>query len=295
MQAFGAPQQTACDRLRACVGDAYAMRLGFPPPAGAVLPALPSPGFASVVAVLWIGATECVVGRMTAGTLIAVHALLRCWRQLARRSFPRSMARSRPGGWCGGAALGEILAEKPVIAVAGPSRRHARSRRAASVRFEHVTFRYPVAARLSGAHNVSISRSVREKRVALVGPSGAGKSHGVPIAAALLRSAGGTRPVRRRDDVPEADPRRSRSHIALVPQDPTIFSGYDPRQHRYGRPDATPAEVEARGGAAAADEFIRRLPDGYDTEARRARRDAVRWPAPAHRHCARDPAATRRS
>jgi len=64
----------------------------------------------------------------------------------------------------------------------------------------------------------------------------------------------------------DADPRALRANIALVAQDPAIFSGTIFDNIRYGRPEASPDEVRRAAGAAAADEFIRRLPGGYDAK-----------------------------
>jgi ATP-binding cassette subfamily B protein len=66
-------------------------------------------------------------------------------------------------------------------------------------------------------------------------------------------------------DIAQADPRDVRRRIGLVPQDTMLFATSARENIRYGRPDATDAEVEAAAQAAAADEFIRRLPQGYDT------------------------------
>jgi ATP-binding cassette, subfamily B, bacterial len=69
------------------------------------------------------------------------------------------------------------------------------------------------------------------------------------------------------DGVPiaELDPRAHRARIGLVPQEPVIFSADATANIRYGRPDATEAEVRAAAEAAAADEFIDRLPQGFAT------------------------------
>jgi len=66
-------------------------------------------------------------------------------------------------------------------------------------------------------------------------------------------------------DIATADPRVVRSRIGLVPQDTVLFAASARENIRYGRPDASDAEVEAAASAAAADEFISRLPQGYDT------------------------------
>jgi ATP-binding cassette subfamily B protein len=100
--------------------------------------------------------------------------------------------------------------------------------------------------------------------VALVGPSGAGKT---TIIQMLQRFYD---PVKGRvllDGVALNDLSRSafRQHLALVPQEPVIFAASVADNIRFGRPVATDAEVEAAAQAAAAHEFITKLPDGYDS------------------------------
>jgi ATP-binding cassette subfamily B protein len=100
--------------------------------------------------------------------------------------------------------------------------------------------------------------------VALVGPSGAGKT---TILQLLLRFYD---PQQGSITIDGLDLRRMarsdfRRAIALVPQDPVIFAASARENIRFGRPDATDAEVEAAAEAAAAHEFLMALPDGYDT------------------------------
>jgi ATP-binding cassette subfamily B protein len=99
--------------------------------------------------------------------------------------------------------------------------------------------------------------------VALVGPSGAGKS---TIFQLLLRFHDAESGVVRIDgvDVSRADPAALRSRVAVVAQDPAIFSANAWENIRYGRPDASNAEVEAAVEAASA-QFLKALPEGMDT------------------------------
>jgi ATP-binding cassette, subfamily B, bacterial len=66
-------------------------------------------------------------------------------------------------------------------------------------------------------------------------------------------------------DIAHADPAAVRAHIGLVPQETVIFGASARENIRYGRPGASDEEIEAAARAAAADEFIARLPEGYDT------------------------------
>jgi ATP-binding cassette subfamily B protein len=100
--------------------------------------------------------------------------------------------------------------------------------------------------------------------VAFVGPSGAGKSTTFQL---MLRFYDPSRGRILLDgvDISHVDPVQLRRQIGLVPQDTVLFGATARENIRYGRPDATDAEIEAAAEAAAADEFIRRLPQGYDS------------------------------
>jgi ATP-binding cassette subfamily B protein len=100
--------------------------------------------------------------------------------------------------------------------------------------------------------------------VAFVGPSGAGKSTTFQLLLRFYDPAAG-RILIDGVDIARADPAAVRGRIGLVPQDTVLFAASARENIRYGRPGASDAEVEAAARAAAADEFLRRLPQGYDT------------------------------
>jgi ATP-binding cassette subfamily B protein len=100
--------------------------------------------------------------------------------------------------------------------------------------------------------------------VALVGPSGAGKSTTFQLLLRFYDPAIG-KVIVDGIDIALADPHTVRSRIGLVAQDTMLFGTSARENIRYGRPDATDEEIEAAARAAAADEFIRQLPDGYNT------------------------------
>jgi ATP-binding cassette subfamily B protein len=131
------------------------------------------------------------------------------------------------------------------------------------IAFEGVTFRYPARPEVSALNGVSL-RVAPGETVALVGPSGAGKT---TILQLLMRFYDPQEGAVRMDGVDLRDMARGdfRRAIALVPQDPVIFAASARENIRFGRPDATDAEVEAAAQAAAAHDFLMALPQGYDT------------------------------
>src|SRR5438552_1153348 len=129
------------------------------------------------------------------------------------------------------------------------------------VSFDAVMFCYPSRPDTAALDDFSLTVRSGEK-IALVGPSGAGKT---TVFALLLRFYDPQRGVVRIDDVDlkAADPLEVRRRLAVVPQDPVIFAASVLENVRYGRPDASDAEVLAACEAAFASEFIERLPEGY--------------------------------
>lgn len=214
---------------------------------------------ASVVMVLWTGATEVFAGRMTGGRLsqFVLYAVLAASSlgQLSEVYGEISAAAGAAG------RLGEILATPPAI-VAPPHPRALPTPPRGTLSFESVSFRYP--GRTEKALS-DLDFTVRSgERVALVGPSGAGKSTVLQLALRFYDPFAGRVVV---DGVagPEADPADWRSRFALVPQESTIFGVSVHENIAYGRPGASRAEVEQAARLAAADEFIAALPEGYDT------------------------------
>jgi len=137
------------------------------------------------------------------------------------------------------------------------------AQRAVSVQFDAVTFHYPSRPAYPVLHQLSLAIDAGQT-VALVGPSGAGKTtvfqllqRFYDIDSGQIR-VGGV-PVR---ELQLAD---LRGHIALVPQEPVIFSGTVLENIRYGRSGASTDEILAAARAAHVDEFIERLPDRYET------------------------------
>ena len=217
--------------------------------------------FGAIVLVLWMGAHDVIAGNMTAGTLGqfvlyaligggSVGALAEVWNELQRAS----------GGM---GRIAELLQESPRI-TAPATPRHLVQPVRGEIRFEQVSFRYPSRPDLPALDGFDLSVRPGET-VALVGPSGAGKS---TVLSMLLRFHDVQAGTIRLDgvDVRELDPTELREQIALVPQHPTLFAASAADNIRYGRLEATDAKVLAAAEAAEADDFIRELPEGFDSQ-----------------------------
>jgi ATP-binding cassette subfamily B protein len=216
--------------------------------------------FGAVGVILWIGGHDVLAGRISAGELSAFvfYAVLVAGAVGAVSEVIGDLQRAA------GATerLMELLATEPSIrAPANPQKLPEPPR--GEVRFEGVTFRYPSRPDAAALSDFSLSVS-RGEKVALVGPSGAGKS---TVFQLLLRyydpSSGSI--ILDGVELASADPRELRSRIALVPQEPVIFAASVAENVRYGRPQASDAQVAAACRAAYATEFIERLPDGMNS------------------------------
>ena len=216
--------------------------------------------FGAVGIVLWIGGYDVIEGRMTAGDLSAFvfYALLVAMLLATTSEIYGEFQRAAGAG----ERLIEMLATVPVItAPAHPTPMPTPPR--GRVAFDAVTFRYPARPDQSALADFSL-RVEPGETVALVGPSGAGKT---TVFQLLLRFYDHTIGSVRVDgvDVRAADLGELRRRIGLVAQDPVIFGASAWDNIRYGRPEASDDEVRAAAEAAAATEFLDRLPEGFDT------------------------------
>ena len=216
--------------------------------------------FAGVVGVLWVGAHDVRLGTMSPGELVqfviyavltagAVAALSEIWGELLRAAGATER-------------LAELLAATDTVA--DPARPVALPRPASgAITFENVTFHYPARPQQSALTGVDLSVAPGET-VALVGPSGAGKTTIIQLIQRFYDPDKGRVLI---DGIALSDMARDdfRRAISLVPQDPVIFAASARENIRFGRPDASDAEVEAAARAAAADDFLTALPEGYDT------------------------------
>lgn len=260
MQAFGY-ERTASRRYR----DAVELSFGAAKErmrARAVLTALAMfLVVASITGVLWFGAEAVIDGTITVGRLsqFVLYAVF------AGASFGQVSEIWGEVSQSAGAAerLTELLAIQPEIASpANPVPLPVPPR--GDVQFKDVRFAYPGRPLMPTLQDISFHVSPGET-VALVGPSGAGKS---TIFNLLLRFFDPQSGEIRVDavDVRDAALDELRARTALVPQDVALFAGTVADNIRYGSPDADLEAVRNAAVAAQADEFIRALPDGYDTQ-----------------------------
>jgi ATP-binding cassette subfamily B protein len=216
--------------------------------------------FGAVGVILWIGGHDVVAGRLSPGQLSAFvfYAVIVAGAVGTISEVIGDLQRAA------GATerLFELLAIEPEIrAPANPVPMPVPAR--GTVSFESVTFSYPSRPDAAALAEFSLTVTPGEK-LALVGPSGAGKT---TVFALLLRFYDAQRGVVRIDgiDLKAADPVESRRRLAVVPQDPVVFAASVLENVRYGRPDASDADVRAACDAAYATEFIERLPERFDS------------------------------
>ena len=217
-------------------------------------------GFGAITLVLWAGAHAVLAGEMNAGVLAqfvlyavvaagSVGGLTEVWGELLR---------------CAG-ALGriselldtraEIRSPEQPIPLPRPLR--------GSIRIEQVGFHYPSRPGQAALHDFSLSIEAGET-VALVGPSGAGKSTLFQLLQRFHDPQSG-RITLDGEDLRSLDLAELRNAFALVPQDPVLFGASAADNIRFGRLDADDGAVEVAARAAEAHEFLRELPQGYDT------------------------------
>ena len=216
--------------------------------------------FGGMTLVLWLGSRAVMAGTLSAGQLSqfvlyglfvggSAAALSELWGEIMRAAG--AMDR-----------IAELLAIEPAIAPpANPG--HLPAPVSGRIDYDTVRFSYP--SRLGTPALDAFALSIEPgETVAFVGPSGAGKSTAFQLLLRFYDPQQG-RILIDGVDIAGIDPRELRQCIGLVPQETALFAASALENIRFGRPDASDEDVFAAAKSAAVDEFIDRLPEGYDT------------------------------
>lgn len=214
----------------------------------------------TIIFVLWMGARQVSQGAMTGGELASfvlyaamvagsVSTMAEVWGEIMRAAGATER-------------LLDLLSATPAIEES-TSPQPLVSNSIAAIEFKHVQFHYPSRPLTPALDNISLNITAGET-VALVGPSGAGKTTLFQLLLRFYDVKSGTISINGQD-IRQISLHDLRSLIAIVPQDPVIFSANVMENIRYGRQDATDEEVIAAAHAAQVAQFIGQLPEGYQT------------------------------
>jgi ABC-type multidrug transport system fused ATPase/permease subunit len=221
--------------------------------------------FGSIVLVLWCGARMVQTRDLSMGELTqfllytmyvggAVGSFAELYAQLQRTVGATQRVRE---------LLREPIEGNQLAAVPSEQRTQKLERLAGEIVFDGVTFAYPSRSEVMVLKGLSLAASAGQS-IALVGPSGAGKSTIVSLLLRFYDPAGGRILVDGQNAL-EYPLSHLRGQMAVVPQDILLFGGTISENIAYGRPGATPSEIEDAARQAHAHEFIAQFPEGYQT------------------------------
>jgi ATP-binding cassette subfamily B protein len=217
--------------------------------------------FGALSIMLWVGGSDVIDGNMSGGDLGAFifYAILMATGVASLSEVYGELQRAA------GATerLMELLQADNKILVAENANENAADLPPV-LAFNNLTFCYPSRPEQPALRDFSLTIE-QGQIVALVGPSGAGKSTVFDLIQRFYDPQHGS-VLFGHCDIRQLQPSDLRQQIAVVQQQPTLFTGDVMYNIRYGKPQASDDEVIAAATAAHADEFIRRLPDGYQSD-----------------------------
>lgn len=215
--------------------------------------------FSAIAAMLWVGGNDVINGVMTGGELGAFvfYAIVVAGSVATISEVIGEVQRAA------GAAerLLELLSIKTLIDQ--PQTPLSSEGISSELRIEHLSFNYPSRPEQVALDELSLTIEAG-KSLALVGPSGAGKSTVFELLQRFYDPSYGSISLGGAD-IRKFSPQDLRKQLAVVAQQPTLFSGDVLHNIRYGKPNASKAEVIAAAKAANAHDFIEKLPDGYES------------------------------
>jgi len=215
--------------------------------------------FTGLSSMIWVGAQDVASGAISSGELAAfVFYALMVAMAVATISEVYGELQRAAGAT---ERLLELLAEEADIS--SPQKAHSLPDGALALAFDKVSFSYPSRPDQVALEDVSFEVKAGET-VAIVGPSGAGKSTLFELLQRFFDPKQGSISVAGQE-ITQLNPTDLRSHLGLVPQQPTLFSADVAHNIRYGDPSASQDKVISAAQKAYASEFIERLPEGYES------------------------------
>ena len=216
--------------------------------------------FAAIAVMIWVGGQDVINGTMSAGELTAfiVYAVMVA---MAVAAIAGVLAELQRAAGALERLMDLLYAESEITAPTNPRQFAGKPKGALSI--DKLTFAYPTRQGNPALQNISLEIEPGEN-IALVGPSGAGKSTLFDLILRFYDPRVGTIQLEG-IDIRELDPKELRSHIAVVAQQPAMFTGNVSDNIRYGDPEAEESSVKAAAKAAYADNFIEELPDKYES------------------------------
>ena len=216
--------------------------------------------FSGLMAIIWLGAQWVQEGKISLGELsqfllygvmVATNtaSLSEVWGDIQRAAG--AMER-----------ILELLKSEPAI-VSSINTQAIPTIALEAISFQNLYFNYPSRPEQQALHNFSLTIKQGET-IALVGPSGAGKSTVFQLLLRFYDIQQGEININGQN-IAQLELKKLRQHIAIVPQETSIFAASVIENIRFGKPNAMDEEVKIAAKAAAADEFIDRLPEGYNT------------------------------